>query len=105
MIDIDGNDMDKKPKAKRAPSVKKPVVSADECKKAAVAARSKLLTLQKDLTELIKGLEDVAKGDANFFTRDAITAMLKNIGDASPQTVLKELATVHSARLIARAKE
>lgn len=60
MIDIDGNDTDKKPKAKRAPPVKKPVVSAEECKRAAVVARSKLLTLQKDLTELIKGLEDVA---------------------------------------------
>lgn len=84
---------------------KKGTVTAEEVRAAAKEARDKLVAMQKDISNLLTGLDGVVKDDANFVTRDAINTLLKEVEDSNPKDVLKRLAKVHSARLIARAKE
>jgi hypothetical protein len=86
-------------------SNKKISVSAEDVRSAARFAQEKLQTMQRDIGSLLIGLNSVARDDANFATRDSINNLLAGIEASSPREVLRSLAKVHNARLLARAKE
>jgi hypothetical protein len=80
-------------------------VSAEEVRQAAKEAQAKLAAMQKAIACLLVGLEGVVKDDANFSTREAIKRLLDDVEDSNPKEVLKNLAKVHNARLVTRARE
>lgn len=80
-------------------------VEAADVRIAAKRANETLLKVQESIEAVTVLLEKVSKEDAQFSTRDSISALLNTLEDVNVKSIVKDLQKIVKARLVARATE